>query len=92
MDTQHRTRSFDSKNDYSLVIMNMKMQKTLQQRIMALGFVNGNIAPTDEVLQLVLECLPYEILDKIEFWIKLLHILTNLPFSPMFNEKSGTEL
>ena len=65
MDTQHRILSFDSKNDYSLVIMNMKMLKTLQQRIMALGFVNGNIAPTDEVLQLVLECLPYEILDKI---------------------------
>ena len=33
MDTQHGILSFDSKNDHSLVITNMKMQKKLQQRI-----------------------------------------------------------
>ena len=48
---------FDSTNDYSLVIMKVKMQKKLQQRLIALGFVNKNNSPTDEVLQLVLECL-----------------------------------
>ena len=52
--------SFDSKNDHSLVIMNVKMQKKLQQKIIALGFVNKNNAPTDEVLQSDLEC-PYTI-------------------------------